>query len=633
MFPLPKTSFTRKGLIRRTRPLITEPLFDISDRPSTVVGFTQGANGHGKILPENLIPVPPRDAINDITTPIKSLHSRSTTASTWDFGRVLDANMIMESIGTRDPADVEEFEMCDANLSRVLRRHAARFTNLKKMRLNGNQFVLSELTHFPVLTELFLSCNQLSQIVLPDNVFAHLQTLDLSYNRLSQQSLRTVGLLPQLRELDLTCNDLTEFPSFNDPPIFTWLETLIAAQNQLTSIDALQAIGQLPNLLRLDLSKNNIMRLSEQILAFHGYNQLMDLDLSYNLLTKELDVMPVSELPNMQRLVLVGNPMIRRDKGMPLLQARFVEERGMTVVIAQRPLQKPPIVIGRELAEISEKLYDARPEIVLAPNGNDVTVLDEMEDDAGFEQTDDDNGFFITEGPDIVARVFQPQKVGLSSSPSPPPVSHIRFPPKSALHALSVDASLPPALRAKYKIEDRRHVAPTIDGQSPALARDAAINSLRHALQRPDIHHVPPANSKKAIERPTAASKVKTLPPRAAREHERQQRLKQESEQHNMPTDEEIEQSRRVDQVDKMLDGLTKQLSEVEQNLHGVLLANKRLQREKVRQQQRAAAGLPRRTSKDAPAPQDAFMEPLEFQSMVQQWVDSAVKPMGFATM
>ena len=48
--------------------------------------------------------------------------------------------------------------------------------------------------------------------VAPLQGFAQLETLDLSYNQLSESALVALTMIPKLRRLDLTCNGLLSIP-------------------------------------------------------------------------------------------------------------------------------------------------------------------------------------------------------------------------------------------------------------------------------------------------------------------------------------------------------------------------------------------------------------------------------------
>ena len=86
--------------------------------------------------------------------------------------------------------------------------------------------------------------------------------------------------------------------------------------------------------------------------------------------------MAVAELPSINRLILIGNPLIRKDRGnncgtsdsdisaMPFVQQRLVEARAITVVVEQQQPQKPPILIGRDFTQVSDSLYNRKQEIV-----------------------------------------------------------------------------------------------------------------------------------------------------------------------------------------------------------------------------------------------------------------------------
>ena len=64
----------------------------------------------------------------------------------------------------------------------------------------------------PRLKDLALSCNGIRALAGPLEGFERLVSLDLSYNALPPAAVGRLAALPQLRELDLTSNELAELP-------------------------------------------------------------------------------------------------------------------------------------------------------------------------------------------------------------------------------------------------------------------------------------------------------------------------------------------------------------------------------------------------------------------------------------
>ena len=65
---------------------------------------------------------------------------------------------------------------------------------------------------FPSLQSLELSLNGIVDVLLEDGYFQQLQCLNLSYNNLSSSAVLTLGMIPGLKELNLTGNNLVALP-------------------------------------------------------------------------------------------------------------------------------------------------------------------------------------------------------------------------------------------------------------------------------------------------------------------------------------------------------------------------------------------------------------------------------------
>uniref|UniRef100_A0A674I2N4 X-ray radiation resistance associated 1 n=1 Tax=Terrapene triunguis TaxID=2587831 RepID=A0A674I2N4_9SAUR len=119
---------------------------------------------------------------------------------------------------------------------------------------------------FSGLRELELSLNGLRNLKISAGDFLHLEILDLSYNNLSPEDVRTLGVLSQLKVLHLTANGLRSLPSDlalseNDSPSclrFPSLEVLLLDDNDLSHPSVFVSLANLRSLKQLNLDKNGI---------------------------------------------------------------------------------------------------------------------------------------------------------------------------------------------------------------------------------------------------------------------------------------------------------------------------------------------------------------------------------------
>ena len=175
------------------------------------------------------------------------------------------------------------------------------------------------------LTELNLSSNALADPVsLPS--LAALQALDLSRNQL--ESPADFSGLPALTSLDLSGNQVGSVSSLGKMPA---LRSLKLAENKLASAVGLEASA--PALTTLDLSSNALATFDGLALpqltslsvakngakaldGLGGLPALASLDLSGNLLSTLEALAPLTELPSLKVLSLLGNPMVDAVEGL-----------------------------------------------------------------------------------------------------------------------------------------------------------------------------------------------------------------------------------------------------------------------------------------------------------------------------
>ncbi|KFQ45104.1 X-ray radiation resistance-associated protein 1, partial [Nestor notabilis] len=140
-----------------------------------------------------------------------------------------------------------------------------------------NLLTLEPFRKFPGLRQLELSLNGLRNLKITAGEFLHLEDLDLSYNNLSPQDIRTLGDLSQLKVLRLTANGLRSLPldleisvfsgknETSPSPIscspqlkFPSLEVLALDDNRLSDPSVFVSLSHLCCLKELNLDGNRI---------------------------------------------------------------------------------------------------------------------------------------------------------------------------------------------------------------------------------------------------------------------------------------------------------------------------------------------------------------------------------------
>jgi hypothetical protein len=214
-------------------------------------------------------------------------------------------------------------------------------------------------------------------VLVPPQSFLHLLTLDLAFNRLSNEAILELGKLPALQYLDLSYNDIVELP-FSLPgmhlsmkgevsdhlPNFPCLQTLILDDNHLTPLSSFPALAGLPSLRHLSLARNKIDFVPHLVPSKAGENpsdsnqpfrSLQVLSLVANSIAVTEDVIEVGSWPSVAELHLWGNPLTcSRTKLPAALNKALCEDRGITVVRLKPlpPSRPPPLVPAANLVQV-----------------------------------------------------------------------------------------------------------------------------------------------------------------------------------------------------------------------------------------------------------------------------------------
>ncbi|XP_028405734.1 X-ray radiation resistance-associated protein 1-like [Dendronephthya gigantea] len=197
----------------------------------------------------------------------KSSKSRKTNEG--ETRKKLDGIYLMNACYINDPLDLCSVNIAGKGLTLVNEDDFSMFSNVIHIDAGDNNLQLVHFRRFPNLKTLELPLNKISgTVVLQDKDFVWLETLDLSCNHLTTNDVLALGVLPALKVLHLTGNQLSELPpemcrSFplnkgQRQSRFGNLEKLWLDQNHLTDLNTFTCLAGLKRLKYLNLEYNNI---------------------------------------------------------------------------------------------------------------------------------------------------------------------------------------------------------------------------------------------------------------------------------------------------------------------------------------------------------------------------------------
>ncbi|XP_033637253.1 X-ray radiation resistance-associated protein 1-like [Asterias rubens] len=185
---------------------------------------------------------------------------------------MLDGFFLIKHCCVDDPTDVCSINITDKELTDVKEEDFQLFDNVAYINAGENLLPFEAFTNFPIVRELEMPLNALRGIRVEFDDFPCLEVLDLSYNNLSKDDILTLGILPKLKVLFLTGNQLRSLPPELAKPIkttlldsketsvarFPSLELLSLDDNHLTDLATFASLAGLKRLKRLNLEKNEI---------------------------------------------------------------------------------------------------------------------------------------------------------------------------------------------------------------------------------------------------------------------------------------------------------------------------------------------------------------------------------------
>lgn len=219
----------------------------------------------------------------------------------------LDGFILLEATKMGFPEDGKRATIAEKGFNAVVSDDLNFFTGLVYLDASDNLFDFHSFQELPQLCDLRLCCNYIENIFSIDG-YLELQYLDLSYNRLSQESVISLAALPKLRDLDLTGNELKKLPE--NMQAFRTLEKLILEHNKIDDNSVFFELCQIPNLREVGLAYNLLSYVPAQSCGAGYFRVLEVLDVTYNFVATQSALEPCLECPRLMKLLIYGNPIL-----------------------------------------------------------------------------------------------------------------------------------------------------------------------------------------------------------------------------------------------------------------------------------------------------------------------------------
>lgn len=170
--------------------------------------------------------------------------------------------------------------------------------SLENINLAYNQFEVAPLKslqkQFNFVSSVDLSHNQLKHIPVEDSAIVNIKKLDLSFNPLTEESIRNILSEPKtIRELNLAGTNLRGIPSLETP----FLQVLNLSHNEIVDITE-YAFARTTLLDTLDLSSNQIGDMQTLAKVWAQLGALKHLDISNN----SIELISQGDLDNLEML-------------------------------------------------------------------------------------------------------------------------------------------------------------------------------------------------------------------------------------------------------------------------------------------------------------------------------------------
>ena len=280
--------------------------FDISHNQISDIGnLAISANFTMKNFLKNLVTLDvSNNSISDFSLPLcSSLLSLKTLRASKNNLKKLPYDLL-------NLQKIEDLDVASNYISSIEPDMIPITLSIQKLDLSDNQlntFPLCFQYKFPRLQHLFLSHNGITCLPLSDE-FASLQTLNLSFNQLTNIPNNFLDCCISLEKLDISHNYLESLPMYTSSTLLQ-LTHLYLSHNKLTNKDPFyipKFVLDLPSLISLDMSNNSLTCLPD--LHYWSSKKIKELNFSNNSISElPLNKNAGALWPNIFSLILSNN--------------------------------------------------------------------------------------------------------------------------------------------------------------------------------------------------------------------------------------------------------------------------------------------------------------------------------------
>ncbi|XP_062501658.1 X-ray radiation resistance-associated protein 1-like isoform X2 [Corticium candelabrum] len=179
-----------------------------------------------------------------------------------------------------DPSDLCNCNISGHQLEEVNINDLKLFDNVIRVNATENKLPFESMASFPALIELEMPLNDIYNVTITQGQFETLEVVDLSYNRVSATAILMLGILPCLKQLNLSANEIESLPVAMSQPSYSWsdnkqilryqhLEKLVLSDNLLSDVTTFAILAGLKSLQTLNLDGNMIFAIPELKLLGH----------------------------------------------------------------------------------------------------------------------------------------------------------------------------------------------------------------------------------------------------------------------------------------------------------------------------------------------------------------------------